>query len=95
MRHAHHDRLGRVLCGRMPGVSLSEQGRAQAHVLAARFETLRSARVLASPQARAQETAAPVGDAAGVPVETAPELDVIDFGDWTGRSFDSLADDPL
>ena len=35
VRHARHDRLGRVLCGRMPGVSLSAEGRAEAEALAA------------------------------------------------------------
>lgn len=35
VRHASHDRLGRVLCGRMPGVSLSQEGRAEAEAMAA------------------------------------------------------------
>ena len=35
VRHASHDRLGRVLCGRMPGVHLSAQGRAEAEAMAA------------------------------------------------------------
>lgn len=34
VRHASHDRLGKVLCGRMPDVSLSAQGRAEAEAMA-------------------------------------------------------------
>ena len=37
VRHAAHDRLNRILCGRMPGVSLGADGRAQAAALAERL----------------------------------------------------------
>jgi len=37
VRHASHDRLAHVLCGRMAGVSLGEAGRAEAAGLAARL----------------------------------------------------------
>ncbi|WP_375464098.1 histidine phosphatase family protein [uncultured Methylobacterium sp.] len=95
VRHAAHARVGSVLCGRMPGVSLSEAGRAEAAALAARLRRSGATAVLSSPRERALETAAPIAEALGLPVTVAPELDEIDFGAWTGRSFADLAGDPL
>ena len=43
-----------------------------------------------SPRERARDTAAPIAARLGVPVEIAPELDEIDFGDWTNRAFAEL-----
>jgi probable phosphoglycerate mutase len=94
VRHAAHDRVDRILCGRMPGVSLGEMGRAQAARLAERLSGERLGAVYASPLERAQETAGPIGGAANLPVETAPGLNEIDVGAWTGRPFDELAPDP-
>ena len=95
VRHGSHDRLGRILCGRMPGVSLSETGRAEADALARRLTGTGTGTLLASPRERVAETAAPIAAALGLMVETEPDLDEIAFGGWTGRTFDALADDPL
>ncbi|MCG5244771.1 histidine phosphatase family protein [Methylorubrum extorquens] len=57
--------------------------------------TLRSGiRVLSSPQTRTQETAAPLAQKLGAAIETADEIDEIEFGAWTGRAFAELASDP-
>lgn len=94
VRHAVHDRVDRVLCGRMPGVSLGADGREQAARLARRFAGNEIAAVLSSPRQRAQETAAPIALALGLPVTVCDGLDEIAFGEWTGRSFAELATDP-
>lgn len=96
VRHARHDRLGRILCGRMPGVSLSETGHAEAEALAgALVDRIGGvAQVLSSPQARTRETAAPIAQRFAVSVETTEALDEIDFGDWTGRPLAALEGDP-
>ncbi|CAO4185463.1 histidine phosphatase family protein [Methylorubrum aminovorans] len=98
LRHGHHDRLGRILCGRMPGVSLSETGRAEARAvaeaLARRFAGERGLRLLSSPQPRTRETAAPLERALGLTAEIAPGLDEIAYGDWTGKPFAELDGDP-
>ncbi len=94
VRHGSHDRLGRILCGRMTGVSLSKIGRAEADAVASRLVGTGAGTLLASPQDRAAETAAPIAGAVGLTVETEPDLDEIAFGAWTGRTFDALADDP-
>ncbi|KMO40069.1 phosphoglycerate mutase [Methylobacterium variabile] len=95
VRHGAHDRLGRTLCGRMPGVVLGPEGRAQADALAERLAGEGLAAVYVSPLERAQETAAPVAARVGLAVETLPALTEIDFGEWSGRSFDALHGDPV
>lgn len=55
-----------------------------------RFEAIH-----ASPRERTQETAAALSEASGIaPVETAEALDEIDFGSWSGKTFDDLNSDP-
>lgn len=94
VRHGSHDRLGRILCGRMPGVCLSETGRAEAQAVAHRLVGRRAGTLLASPRERTAETAAPIAAALGLEAETEPGLDEIAFGDWTGCPLDGLAADP-
>lgn len=94
VRHAAHGLLGRVLTGRMPGVSLSPEGTAEAAALAARFRGTDVAAVLSSPVQRARETAAPIAEAVGLEMIVEPGLDEIDFGDWTGCDFAALEGQP-
>lgn len=94
VRHAAHERVDRMLCGRMPGVHLGADGRAQAARLAEWLARREPRAIHASPQPRAQETAAPVAARCGLPLRTAPALDEIDFGEWTGQEFAALAGDP-
>lgn len=94
MRHAAHGLLPHTLAGRMEGVALSEEGRAQATRLAEWFAGHPVAAVLSSPVQRARETAAPVAARLGLPVQVAEAWTEIDFGAWTGRRFDDLAADP-
>ena len=94
VRHAAHDRLGRILCGRVPGVTLGRDGKAQGEALAARLAGEGLAAIYASPLERAQETAARVAARAGLAVETLAALNEIVFGAWAGQSFDALHGDP-
>ena len=94
LRHAAHDRLGRVLCGRMAGVSLGEAGRSQALKLAERVSRETVTAIYSSPLERARETAAPIAARLGLEVEVAPEINEIGFGDWSGLTFDELGRDP-
>lgn len=95
VRHASYDALGRVLTGRTPGLHLNPEGRAEAARLADRFEGTDVAAVYASPIERARETAEPIAEKLGLDVSTDEGLVEIDFGDWTGRSFDELRAEPL
>jgi probable phosphoglycerate mutase len=94
VRHAEHELLGRVLCGRMPGVSLGDAGRQQALRLGCRLQREGLATLYTSPLARAQETAAVAGQQCGLAAHISTEFDEIDFGRWTGASFDRLDPDP-
>jgi probable phosphoglycerate mutase len=90
VRHAAHDWLGRGIAGRLPGVSLNEEGRHQAEALCLRLAELPIAKICCSPQPRTQETATPIAARLQLPIRIEPAFDEIDFGAWTGRTFDQL-----
>jgi probable phosphoglycerate mutase len=95
IRHAAHSQLGDVLSGRSPGIALSREGRSQAERLAERLAGTALDALHASPVERAQQTALAIAARRrGLLVETVPALDELDFGDWAGRAFVELADDP-
>ena len=93
VRHGAHDLVGRVLAGRMAGVSLSAVGRAQAERVAGRLAGRPVVAVMSSPQARAWETAAAIAARHGLAVEVEAGLDEVDFGAWEGREFAALEGD--
>lgn len=81
--------------GRLLGwaeIPLNERGRAQAAAAGAALRDLPIAAVLASPQRRAQDTAAIIGAALGLPVETDPDLAEVWVGHWQGLTAAQLAD---
>ncbi|CAO3356292.1 putative phosphoglycerate mutase [Azospirillum melinis] len=94
IRHASHDRLGTVLCGRMAGVTLGETGRREAARLARSLAVHSLAAVLTSPLERAVETALPIAQTQGLAVAVMEELNELDLGAWSGMRFDALAGDP-
>ena len=94
IRHGSHDRLGSVLCGRMAGVTLSAQGRAEADTLADRLSGQRLAAVLSSPLERAIETATPIAERQSLPLTIDPTLNELDLGAWSGKRFEELHGDP-
>jgi broad specificity phosphatase PhoE len=94
VRHGAHAELGRVLTGRRGGVPLTAEGRAQAAAVADRLAREDVRAVHASPRERAVETASIIAERLGVGVEIVDALDEIDFGEWSGRDFGVLADDP-
>jgi probable phosphoglycerate mutase len=91
IRHGETDELGKALSGRRPGVRLNAPGRRQAEQLAARLAGEGLAAVYSGPLERVQETARPLAERLGLEVQTAPELDEIDLGEWSGQSFEALA----
>jgi probable phosphoglycerate mutase len=94
VRHAAHELVDRILCGRMPGVSLGEEGRAQARRVAERLARERIAAIHTSPLERAQETAAPIAEGLRLAPEVHEALNEIALGEWAGRSFEDLSQDP-
>src|SRR5215207_4417571 len=92
IRHAHTDAVGRVLTGRAAHVPLSSVGRAQADRLGRALAVLPLAGVYTSPLERAVETARAIARHQAVAVLEDADLHEVDFGDWTGRTFQELDD---
>jgi probable phosphoglycerate mutase len=94
LRHAAHDNVGSYLAGRLLGVRLGEAGKAQALRLADRMAREPIAAILCSPRERTQETARPVATACNIDdIAIRAELDEIDFGTWSGKTFEELNSD--
>jgi len=70
---------------------LSELGRKQAELVANRLASKRPQAVYSSDLKRALETAAPIAEAIGVPVQTLPALREIFLGEWEGLHTAELA----
>jgi probable phosphomutase (TIGR03848 family) len=92
IRHGENEytRTGK-LAGWTKGVSLNEAGQKQAQALAARLKHLPFKHIYSSPLERAQETAAPLAAALGLPVQVRDGLGEVGYGEWTGQSLKVLA----
>jgi broad specificity phosphatase PhoE len=93
IRHASTDALG-ILYGRAAGVHLSSKGRLEALELARRLKSIKIDAIWSSPLERAGETASAIAERAGLPVLYSENLNEVNYGEWTGQSFESLASDP-
>jgi probable phosphoglycerate mutase len=92
--------LGEVLWGRSAHVVLNEEGKAQAQRTAERFSRtaerfngVRLDAVYSSPLERALETAEAIARVARLEVKQNAAFNEVDFGDWTGKSFEELEHD--
>jgi probable phosphomutase (TIGR03848 family) len=92
VRHGTTPTTGKVLPGRAPGLHLSDDGRKQALATAERIAGLKRppTALYSSPLERAQETAQPLADLLGLPVQIEPGLTECDFGEWTGAELKNL-----
>jgi probable phosphoglycerate mutase len=94
IRHAEHDDVGRYLPGRLDDVDLGRAGQSQAQQLADRMASEPLAGILSSPRKRTVETAKPIAVACGIErISIRQELDEIDFGAWSGKTFEELNGD--
>jgi broad specificity phosphatase PhoE len=94
LRHGEHNVQGRICAGRMPGVVLSERGRAEAESAARRLAGAGIAAIYVSPLERTRETGEIVGRHLSLPVNICDDLAELDFGEWTGLTFDEVRKDP-
>ena len=90
IRHAATDSFASRLAGRDANVHLSAAGKVQGGRLAHSLKPQRIGKIYSSPQPRARETAEFLGELLGDSVKIAPQLDEIDYGEWTGRTFSDL-----
>jgi len=78
----------------MPGVGLSERGRGDVEAVAQRFAHEEIDALYASPLQRTRETAEIIGRRLDLPIGFRHDLLEIDFGEWTGSTFDAIRDHP-
>ena len=94
LRHGERDPAGGVLPGRMPGVALTVRGRAEIAAVAEHLAQESIAAIYASPLQRTRESAEIVAARLGLPIAFCDELLELDFGEWTGLTFDAIRADP-
>ncbi len=95
IRHGLNDWVGKRLAGWTPGVHLNEEGHTQAAALAQRLAAVPLAAIYSSPLERTLETAQPLAEAHGLPVQVREGLGEARCGDWTGRALEELKDEEL
>ena len=93
IRHAACGGLGQKLWGRTPGICLNEKGEMQAQRLAERFRNIKLDAIYSSPLERARQTADVVAQNTKLDVRTSAAANEINFGEWTGKTFDELSSD--
>ena len=92
LRHGEPAVLGR-LNGRLPGVGLSATGRAEIAAQARRLAGENIEAIYASPMQRTRETAEILSDRLRLPIHYREDVIEIDYGEWTGLTFDEIRRD--
>jgi len=92
LRHGEPAVLGR-LNGRLPGVGLSAQGRTEIATQAGRLAGEKIEAIYASPMQRTRETAEILAEHLALPVQYREDVIEIDYGEWTGLTFDEIRQD--
>ncbi len=90
VRHGSTDAVGLRVSGRMPGVELNARGADEVAALGARLAALPISVVYSSPIERAVATARAIATPHRLEVELRDGLSEIEFGEWTGLTFDEL-----
>jgi broad specificity phosphatase PhoE len=92
LRHGEPTVFGRIN-GRLPGVGLSERGRAEIAAVAARLAGEKIEAIYSSPLQRTRETAEILADRLGLPIRYRDDVIELDFGEWTGLTADEIRRD--
>jgi probable phosphoglycerate mutase len=91
IRHALTPHTGDRLSGWIPGISLSEEGRAQVATLVERMRPVTLDAVYTSPLERCVETARPLASSKGLRARVREGLGEVRYGDWEGKKLKTLA----
>ena len=94
IRHGEHGLAGRILVGRMPGVGMTPRGCADIESVAERLAGAGIAALYASPMQRTRESADILARRLGLAVALRDDLIELDFGEWTGSTFEAIRADP-
>jgi len=79
-----------MVAGRLPDIHLNEEGQSQAEKLGAAIAVLKIRAIYSSPLERAIETAQTIAQRSDLKVETDDAFGELQFGDWTGKTFQEL-----
>ena len=90
IRHGENSMVGKRLAGRLPEVHLNKKGKEQAQILAEALCKAPIKAIYSSPLERAVETAEPLAKALNLPIQPAPGLIELAYGDWQGRTLKQL-----
>lgn len=93
VRHGEHVLAGRVLAGRAPGIGLSERGRSEIASVAEHLAGEQIGALYSSPLRRTKETAKILSTRLDLPVGYREDVIELDFGEWTGLTFDQVRAD--
>lgn len=93
LRHGEHVLRGGVLAGRTPGVGLSLRGRAEIAAVADRLSGEKIEALYSSPLDRTRETAEILARRFDLPVQYRDDVLELDFGEWTGLTFEAVRAD--
>ena len=94
VHHANCAKMAEVLLGRTVDGPLDERGEGQARYVAKRLLAFPELIVESSPRRRARHTAGIIAALRDTTVRIVPQMDEVDFGSWSGQSFEALAADP-
>jgi broad specificity phosphatase PhoE len=94
IRHAAQPFFDKCHAGRAPGGFLDERGHHDAQKLAQRLDGSPIDCIYSSPRERTRETASAIAVRRSLELQEHAAIDEIEFGDWTGRTFDELQRDP-
>ena len=91
IRHGENDYVKKSrMAGRLPGVHLNANGKAQAQALAEKLASAPIKAIYCSPLERAVETAQPLASALSQEVIIRQGLIETDIGEWNGQTLKSL-----
>jgi broad specificity phosphatase PhoE len=94
VRHAACPRMNSVLLGRSVDGPLDERGEGQARFVAQRLLKFPQLIVESSPRRRARHTAGIIASTRDTTVRIVPQMDDVDYGRWSGQTFEALLADP-
>jgi broad specificity phosphatase PhoE len=86
--------MNSVLLGRSVDGPLDERGEGQARFVAQRLLKFPQLIVESSPRRRARHTAGIIASARDTTVRIVPQMDDVDYGRWSGQTFEALLADP-
>ena len=94
IRHGETNTIGKTITGRLPGVTLTDNGRRQVDLLVQALARAPIEVIYASPLQRTMETAEPLARARNLNILTCEAVNELDFGDWAGKSWGELRELP-